>query len=45
MDLIPLGDYALLTLLLLGALASFAWGLERVRRRVWRGRPLAGALR
>jgi Fe-S oxidoreductase/nitrate reductase gamma subunit len=45
MDLIPLGDYALLTLLLLGALASFAWGLERVRRRVWRGRPLAGSLR
>jgi len=45
MDLIPLRDYALLTLLLLGALASFAWGLERIRRRVWRGRPLTEGLR
>lgn len=45
MDLIPPRDYALLTLLLFGALASFAWGLERVRRRIWRGRPLTEDLR
>jgi Fe-S oxidoreductase len=45
MDLIPPSYYVALTLLLLAALASFAWGLWRIARRIRRGRPLAKPLR
>jgi len=40
MDLIPTLDYLLLSLLLLLAFASLAFGLHRIWRRIGRGRPL-----